>query len=180
MVKDLPVEAVEAAANAGKMLSDLENSLPAQGGKLQDWIGSKNLGDFGQRIKDFGSALSDFAGTVEGITAEDVQGAVNAGLLLADLEKNLPETNGLLQKFLGEQNLGLFGERLISFGSGLKGFSDAISQNGGLDYDSIKLATDAVGALVAMESDIDTAGGWGELFTGKSDFSSFGKHLEDL
>lgn len=180
MVKDLPVEAVEAAANAGKMLSDLENSLPAQGGKLQDWIGSKNLGDFGQRIKDFGTALSDFAGTVEGITAEDVQGAVNAGLLLSDLEKNLPETNGLLQKFLGEQNLGLFGERLTSFGAGLKGFSDAISQNGGLDYDAIKLATDAVGALVAMESQIDTAGGWGELFTGKSDFSSFGKHLEDL
>lgn len=180
VVKDLPVEAVEAAANAGKMLADLENSLPAQGGKLQDWIGSKNLGDFGQRIKDFGTALSDFAGTVEGITAEDVQGAVNAGLLLADLEKNLPSTNGVLQKFLGEQNLGLFGERLTSFGSGLKGFSDAISQNGGLDYDSIKLATDAVGALVAMESQIDTAGGWGELFTGKSDFSSFGKHLEDL
>lgn len=180
IVKDLPVEAVEAAANAGMALSNLENSLPAHGGKLQEWIGEKDLGDFGQRIKDFGTALADFAGTVEGITAEDVQGAVNAGLLLADLEKNLPSTNGILQKFLGEQNLGEFGTRLTSFGTGLKGFSDAISQNGGLDYDSIKLATDAVGALVAMESNIDTAGGWGELFTGKSDFSSFGKHLEDL
>lgn len=180
VVKDLPVEAVEAAANAGMSLANLENALPAQGGKLQEWIGEKNIADFGQRIKDFGTALADFAGTVEGITAEDVQGAVNAGLLLADLEKNLPSTDGILQKFLGEQNLGTFGERLTSFGSGLKGFSDAISQNGGLDYDSIKLATDAVGALVAMESQIDASGGWGELFTGKSDFSSFGEHLEDL
>lgn len=180
IVKDLPVEAVEAAANAGMALANLENSLPAQGGKLQEWIGEKNIADFGTRIVSFGVALRAFAVTVKGITAEDVQGAVNAGLLLADLENNLPATDGLLQKFLGEQNLGTFGTRLTSFGSGLKGFSDAISQNGGLDYDAIKLATDAVGALVAMESQIDTSGGWGELFTGTSDFSSFGKHLEDL
>lgn len=170
--------AVEAAANAGSLLAGLENNIAPQGGKLQSWLGEKRIDDFGTRIVEFGTAISDFSNVVAGnINSEAVESAVNAGKLLATLEENIPPQDGMLQQFLGSKSIDDFGSRLTKFGLGLFWFSFYAA---GINAEAIKSATDATAALVEMEKNVDQSGGWGELFTGKSDFSSFGKHLEDL
>lgn len=173
-------ESIEGAVAAGKVLTGLEKNLPAKGGVLQYWIGEQDIGAFGSRLALFGGALKLFAFLTKDITEDSVKGAYEAGKLLSELESNLEATDGVVQWLLGQSDIGSFGTRLAAFGAGIKLFSDAITAGDGIDVDAITVATDAVRELVKMESDIDTAGGWGELFTGKSDFSSFGKHLEDL
>lgn len=177
-VDGINVDAVEAAANAGSLLAGLENNIAPQGGKLQSWLGEKRIDDFGTRIVEFGTAISDFSNVVAGnINSEAVESAVNAGKLLATLEENIPPQDGMLQQFLGSKSVDDFGSRLTKFGLGLFWFSFYAA---GINAEAIKSATDATAALVEMEKNVDQSGGWGELFTGKSDFSSFGKHLEDL
>lgn len=170
-------EKVSAAANAGHALAELEGALPKQGGVLQDWLGSQSLDDFGERIKKFGTAIKDFAKEVEGITPENVQGAADAGKMLSDLESSLPSQDGILQSLIGSKSFDDFGPGLLALGEGLKGFSDSIT---GLNYSNITLAADSVRTLVDLENGIEASGGWGEIFTGKSDFSSFGTHVEAL
>lgn len=173
-------ESVKGAVAAGELLSGLEKNLPAKGGVLQYWIGEQDIGAFGTRLALFGGALKLFAFLTKDITEDSVKGAYEAGSLMNELEKNLGATNGVMQWLLGQSDIGAFGTRLAAFGAGIKSFSDAITEGDGINVDAITVATDAVRELVKMESDIDTSGGWGELFTGKSDFSSFGEHLEDL
>lgn len=177
IVKDLDVDAVTGAASAGMALANLENALPRQGGKLQEWLGEKDLADFGRRIVSFGRAIKMFSMVVTGLDSDAVETAASAGGVLAELEKNVPAQNGMLQQFLGSSNIGDFGSRLLQFGLGLKWFATTVD---GLNVSAISAATGAAAALVAMEKQVDTSGGWGELFTGKSDFSSFGENLKGL
>lgn len=176
-VVDLKVDAVEAAANAGMLLSNLENSLVKQGGHLQSWIGEQDLGKFGARLVLFGTAIKAFSLTVAGVTAEGVEGAVAAGTLLSELENSLTLQGGFMQTMLGEKSLANFGDNLSDLGAGLVDFSDDAQD---ISVEAIKTATAAIAELITLESQVTTSGGWGELFTGKSDFSSFGENLRGL
>lgn len=168
---------VQAAADAGKALSELESNLPRQGGKLQEWIGSQDLGAFGERLKTFGEAIVEFAITIGDLNAEAVDKASTAASTLVELENNLPRQGGALQAFIGSSSFTNFGPGLTSLGTGLKSFSDTII---GVSVDRIKTASDATSKLVELENSIEKSGGWGEIFTGSSDFSSFGENIKSL
>lgn len=168
---------VQAAAEAGKALSELESNLPRQGGKLQEWIGTKDLGAFGDRLKIFGEAIVEFAITIGDLNAEAVEKASTAASTLVELENNLPKQGGVLQSFLGNSSFENFGPGLVALGSGLKSFSDTIVD---VSESRILTASTCVGILVNLENSIEKSGGWGEIFTGKSDFTSFGNNIKSL
>lgn len=177
-VAGLDTDAVEAATAAGKSLAELENSLPPQSGKLQEWVGKKDLAEFGTRLVKFGTAIVSFSDTVKGKVNNDaVQAAVNSGSILADLEKSLPPQDGLLQGWIGSSSFENFGPGLSALATGLAEFSKTAAE---IDLLNVSLATSALKALVELEGDVDESGGFGEIFTGKSDFSKFGQNLEEL
>ena len=127
--------AVTSAANAGKMLSELADSLPNSGGVAGFFAGDNDMSTFGSQLKGFGKAIADFSLAVDGKVNESaVASAANAGKLLAKLADSLPNSGGVAGFFAGNNDMSTFGAQLKEFGKAIAEFSMSVSGKiGGLD-----------------------------------------------
>lgn len=176
-------EGVEAASDAGIMMAELNKSLPRQGGALQDFLGSQNLGDFGDQLKQFGQAIVEFSDTVAPggtvrINQNGVEAAANAGEMMSSLNESLPRQGGALQDFLGAKDLEVFGEQLVSFGSAMVAFSNEVSGDNEVDSDAIESAKNSAMLLSELNNSLPSSGGVvSDWFDGTKDMSVFGEQL---
>ena len=169
-------ESVEAAANAGKVLAELEGSLTGHGGILQDIIGDSDLVEFGQKLTRFGFAIVAFSNTVKGrIDAESVEAAANAGKTLAELEGALTGHGGVLQDIIGDSDLEEFGQKITRFGFAIVAFSNTVK--GRIDSESVEAAANAGETMAELESALPRSDGWAQAIMGKQDLSDFGEKI---
>lgn len=170
--------AVTAAANAGQTLSSLYNNIPKEGGILQDFLGTQDLGSFGEQLKKFGQCLVDFSGIVSGnIDPTAMDAAAQAGLALANLANNIPKQDGILQDFLGEQDLSTFGKQLKTLGAGIKDFANEVKD---VNPDIVTQAANAGMALSELANNIPSQDGMLQDFLGEKDLATFGSQLKTL
>lgn len=167
--------AVEAAANAGQMLSELSNRLPRQGGFLQDFLGSQDLGTFGEQIRLFGQAIVGFSNAIAPggkviINEEAVEAAANAGTMMSDLANNLPASGGFLQAFLGDKSMGEFGSELESFGKSLTAYAQSIE---GVTPETVTASANAADSLVTLANKLPE----NKWFSSETTLDDFGKQL---
>lgn len=80
--------AVTSAANAGKVLAELADSLPNSGGVAGWFAGNKDMSTFGSQLKGFGTAIADFSASVSGKTG-GLNSAVSAINKLLSTLKNI-------------------------------------------------------------------------------------------
>ena len=168
--------AVTAAANCGKVLAKLNDALPNTGGILQKLTGEKDLETFGNRIKAFGSAIVDFSSTVSGdgkIDPTAIEAAKNAGQIMAELNNNLPTSDGALQWLLGQKDLSEWGEKLKSFGSSIVAFSQSVSGDNKIDTQAVEAVKNAGDLLVELSNALPETG----LFDNQMPLSVFGTNL---
>lgn len=168
-------DAVTAAANAGKTMAEMNNSLPKVGGLISVFTGSNDMASFGTQLIAFGKAITGFSETITGENAIDndaVTAAANAGKLMAELANSLPEVGGLASKFTGGKNLDTFGSQLKNFGKGINEFSKEVSGDNAIDVMSIKTAA-GVGKELA-----ETASTLPDL--NNKDLGEFGKQLKNF
>lgn len=177
-------EAVNAAANAGKILVSLATSLPKEGGLLQEFLGTHiSLETFGEDLKKFGTAIVDFSNTITsngGIDSEAVESAANAGLLLSELANSLPKEGGVWQDWFGTTiNLDDFGEDLKAFGEAIVGFSNTVSAEGAINSTAIEAAANAGTLMSELANSLPSYGGKiQQWFMGeKVDFEKFGQQM---
>lgn len=178
-------ESMNAAANAGKMLAELNKSLPRQGGALQNFLGSQDLGAFGEDMQSFGVAIVAFSDAVAPngeirVNQAAVEAAANAGKVIADLNKSLPRQGGVLQSFLGSQDLGVFSAQMKSFGQAIVNFSETVAPGGELkvNEEAVEAAVNAGKMLAGLNSSLPRQGGVLQNFLGSQDFETFGTQLK--
>ena len=152
-------KAIEAAVNAGQMLSELKKNLPKDPGEvLSAFVYNQDLGNFGEQAEKFGEALSAMSDAVSGenaVDSEAIKGAVKAGKLLSALKDNLPKDPGLiLGAFSTNQNLGDFGNQAEEFGKAISAMSKAVSGDNAIDADAIKNAKNAGEMLSALKNSL--------------------------
>ena len=176
---NIDAAAVEAAANAGLMISKLYESLPKTGGWAQAIFGeSMDLTTFGTQLTAFGDAIVGFSQKVAGnIDAAAVEAAANAGATIAGLYNNIPKTGGWVQAIFGEQNLSTFGTQLVAFGSAIASFSNTLSTNGGVNSALIESATNAGKTVAGLYEVIPKGGGWVQAIFGEQNLSTFGTQI---
>lgn len=184
------VDKAQKAAEIGSTLSALENNLPRTGGKLQDWIGEKDLGDFSYRISMFGAAIVAFSAAVTGengesaVNEDSVKAAANAGKLLNDLNTSLPTTGGKLQEWLGEQDLAHFSSQIILFGQAIVDFSEIVTGEDGkaaINENAVKVAANAGKLLSDLQNSLPSTGGKiAEWLFGSKDLGVFATNIKDL
>ncbi len=128
IVKDVNPEAVEGAASAAKIMSEVEANLPAQGGLVQKIFGSKKLSDFGAELVAFGPLIRQFASSVNGMNPSSVTGVATVTAIMSDLATNLPSSDTLWEKiFGGSESISSFGNELVKFGASMTKFSNSVS-----------------------------------------------------
>lgn len=174
-------EAVNAAANSGKVLAELADNIPASGTSfLSVFVGNQDLGVFGDQIVAFGKAIVNFSDTVKGkVDEEAVAAAANAGKLMSELANGLPSTNwNFADFFAGGQDIGVFGQQLEVFGTAMVNFSKAVSADGAINPEAIQSAANACELMSTIAHGLpSTNWNFADFFAGGVDIGDFGEQL---
>ena len=165
--------------SVAQSISDLNNALPATGGKLQAWLGSKDLSLFATGASNLGDAMKSFAESTSGITdTGNLESVVKVAQGLAKLNDALPETDGIIQKITGWKNMSGFGEGIKAFGKAMSDFSSSISGDNAINEDAVAAAKRAGELMTQLANDVPTSGGLIDFFTGGNDIGGFGASLK--
>lgn len=157
-------ESIQAAADAGGIMAELNGKVPTTDGFWQKVAGSKDLGDFGASIEAYGQAMIRFSdavvdenGTVK-INPRAVDAAYYAGNIFASLTNSLAPQQGVISSlFTSEKDLSDFGAQLESFGTSVVNFSSTVDGNLGDDpkgmVDDVSyIVTSILGVLPSEEN----------------------------
>lgn len=176
-ISGMDVEAVQASAAAASALADLSRSLPRTDGWMQTILGSKDLSDFGNKLISFGDSMTAYSIAIAGMDVEAVQASAIAGQALADLTNSLPKSDGWMQTILGSKDISSFGQKLVSFGTGLKRYSESIV---GIDIEAISQSAAAGKALSDLTNSLPKSDGWVQTILGSKDLDDFGEKLSNF
>lgn len=164
--------AVAAAASAGALMAELQSKVVPVGGVFQFFAGSKDLASFGAQLVIFGKAIVNFSNTVsEGINQEAVMAAATAGVIMTTLQSKIVPTGGVVQWFVGNKDLGVFGKQIKKFGEAMVDFSKTVSGN--IDEGAVIAAANAGKIMATVQSAIPE----NKWLDGKISLKTFGKHI---
>ena len=138
---------IVAAANAAKSLAEMASVIPNEGGMVAWFKGENSVAKFASYLPDLGDGLKGFSDSVTGINAENVTAAANAAKSLAQMVSIIPTEGGIKAWFTGETAVSKFANKLPDLGTGLKGFSDAVT---GIVPENVTAAANAAKALAEM------------------------------
>lgn len=173
-VAGLDASVVTEAANAGKAMAEMASTIPNSGGVVSFFAGENDMDAFGEQLVPFGEAMKEFSIAVTGLNADVVVNSVTAGKALMELANTVPNSGGLVAFFTGENDLDMFGEKLVPFGEAMKQYSIAVT---GLDANVVVNSANAAKALVELSNNLPNSGGIVSWFTGDNDIASFGENL---
>ena len=187
----LNLNAIQAAADAGKVMSELEKSLPRTGGWAQKIMGEYNMGSFGERVKKYGESIVKFDQAVTDpntgkskLHQEAIQAAADAGKIMAELNEKVPTSDGFWQDVAGSKDLGNFGLSIEAYGQAMIRFSDAVVDENGtvkINPRAVDAAYYAGNIFASLTNSLAPQQGViSSLFTSEKDLGDFGKQLESF
>ena len=140
-------------------------------------VGDNDMAAFGKKLKTFAQGLVDFSDTVKGkIDSKSVQTATDAGKLITELSKSVPNSGGLLGALAGNNDVDTFGGKLKTFAQGLVDFSDVVKDK--IDSKAVKTATDAGTLITKLSDSVPNSKGVVGWLAGNNDVDKFGKKLK--
>ena len=174
-IKGIDSTAVEAVTNTANMIlaltvSEFLSTLTEKFG------GSVDFSSIGQNLKTFGKAVVDFSDTISGkIDSDAVKAASDAGALLAELNKSLPRSGGLMQDIIGEQDFEKFAIACRAFAKCILDINEILRQEG-FEVESEKLEQLAIAGshFSELNDSLPRSGGIAQDFAGEKDLAAFG------
>jgi tape measure domain-containing protein len=177
-VRGLKADVIVNSATAGKALIELANTIPNTGGVVSFFTGGNDIDTFGAKLATFGKAMKDYADAISGMDVEAVVNSATAGKAIVELANTLPNTGGLVSWFTGDNDIGAFGQSLVSFGKNFKGYSTYMAD---VDAGIVTATTNAASSIVELQKSLPKEGGWFSddttLTEFGSDMSSFGLYF---
>lgn len=176
-------DSVTVAANAGKVLAELQKSIPRSGGWAQKIMGEKDMSAFSDGITAFGDAIVAFSNTIVqngGIDKDAVDNAAKCGEIMAALNDKIPAQGGVWQCFIGEKNLSTFGSNIKDFGNAMVEFSNIVAgktDKGSLDKDAVKKAKILGEMMISLNEAVPEQGGFMSWIAGSTDLDDFGENI---
>lgn len=172
--KDIEVEPIAKASEAGKYLTDLAKSLPETGGLWQVFSGEHDLKSFAKTLVPFGKALKEYSDEVTDVKPEPILASASAAKALTEVAQALPETGGLAQWFSGSKDLGEFAYYLKPFGEAMKQYSDAVVD---VKPEAVEASANAAKALSELVNTLPNTDGVVQVWFGRQNFSSITEGL---
>lgn len=175
------VDHMTMAADAATAMAKLNNAIPRAGGYWQEWVGDKNLSDWGDTVVDFADAIVSYNDKIKegNIDTDKITKSAEAAKALADVATSLPSSGGYWQEWSGEKSLTTFGGTLVEFAGCLVSYNEAVTGN---DFDSTAITNSATaaGALVEVANALTRTDGLWQSVTGTKDLGSFGTQLVEF
>ena len=173
-------DSITKAANIGKIMSELQNSVSMSGPVVSFFGNSNNLETFGSQMVAFGKAVASFSNALVengGIDEGAVTAAANAGKVMSALQSSI-SMSGPVVSFFGKSNdLGTFGTQLVSYGRAISSFSKSLVEGGGVDENAIVAAANVGKIMNELQSSVSMSGPVISFFANSNDLSTFGLQL---
>ena len=173
-VRGLKADVIVNSATAGKALIELANTIPNTGGVVSFFTGGNDIDTFGAKLATFGKAMKDYADAISGMDVEAVVNSATAGKAIVELANTLPNTGGLVSWFTGDNDIGAFGQSLVSFGKNFKGYSTYMAD---VDAGIVTATTNAASSIVELQKSLPKEGGW---FSDDTTLSEFGSDMSSF
>lgn len=173
-VRGLKADAIVNSATAGKALIELANTIPNTGGVVSFFTGGNDIDTFGAKLATFGKAMKDYADAISGMDVEAVANSATAGKAIVELANTLPNTGGLVSWFTGDNDIGVFGQSLVSFGKNFKDYSAYMAD---VDAGIVTATTNAASSIVELQKSLPKDGGW---FADDTTLSEFGSDMSSF
>ena len=150
---NIDAEAINAAASAADVMTELNEKLPREYGAISGLFASNPipLDTFGAQLVMFGRAMASFSSIVKGnIDRDAVQAASDAGNIMAELGKNLPTEYGAITALFVKQPISMdtFGAQLVMFGRAMVSFSNTVQ--GRINQDTVQAVASAGSIMSEM------------------------------
>ena len=101
--------------------------------------------------------MKEYSDAVSGIDADAITNSATAGKSLVELANTLPNTGGVVSWFTGDNDIGAFGESLVSFGENFAKYSDYMKT---VDAGIVTATTNAATSIVELQKSLPKEGGW--------------------
>lgn len=175
-VKDLNVDDVAKAAEAGLHLAEMISLLPTKGGLNKLFTGSVDVDKFKTQMAAFAEGITAFAGKVDGLKTDDISKATDAGKAIAEMMQAFPTTGSTIEKFFkGETDMSVFGTQLVGFGESMKGYAESVA---GLRGDVINNSVTAGKALAELANTVPKSGSdFLTALIGENNIGTFGTQI---
>ena len=167
-------------ANCAMAVVKVANAAPKTGGVLQKILGEGDMQEFGKSVLYFihymiaaNDKLKDVSFNQSAFDA-----AVAAGSAINDLAWKIPRTNGVVQWWLGESDLALFGTKLLSYIQSLIDAAEALGDGSVINQDAIDKAEKAGELMAKLEGMIPGQDGLLQEFVGEQNLGRFGRRLK--
>lgn len=170
-IQGLDADAVTNASIAGKAMAEMAATIPNTGGVVGFFTGENDMDTFGAQLVPFGEAMKAYSDAISGIDVEAVTNSATAGKAIVELANTLPNTGGLVSWFTGDNDIGAFGESLVSFGENFSQYSDYMKN---VDAGIVTATTNAATSIVELQKSLPKEGGW---FSDDMTLSSFGSDM---
>ena len=173
-IEGIDSKTISESTTAAKSIAELADNLPNSGGVISWFTGDNDLDTFGKMLTAFGKGMKGYSDEIKGIDTDAVTASATAAKSLAELAAVLPNTGGLVSWFTGENDIDDFGDMLIVFGEGMKGYADEIK---GVDADAVTASANAASTLAELANTLPNTGGLVSWFTGDNTLDAFGEML---
>ena len=176
---DIDLGKMDRASEVLKKISEIGNSLEAEGGLKQWFTGTKSLTRFSAHLRILGGGAAAFADSIStgSFDTSKINAASNALLKIIEVNNSLPPTGGIKQWFTGQANVDEFTKDLPGIGTALAGYLDAI---GGKTFSESSLdAFKIIERLMDVQERMDSAA-VGNGFIMTDQVSDFAAKLPDI
>ena len=173
-IKGVDGEAVQASAIAAKSLAEFANNIPNSGGVAGFFAGENDIDVWGAKLPSFGKNFKAYSDSIKGVDGEAVQASATAAQSIVAFANNIPNEDGIVSWFAGDNKLDVWGAKLPGFGKNFKAYSDSMK---GVDGKAVQASSAAAQSIVAFASNIPNEGGIGSWFSGEKNIVSFGEKL---
>ena len=168
------VNKVTKLTDAMDTVAEFATKIPATGGTLQEFFGSKNLDSFGQGLSSFGGYFAAYAESVAGIDTEVVTATSAAAKTITDFASAINNSGGFLQSFTGEKKLDNFGSELAVFGENFSTYANNVD---GITEERLAGSSAAAQTIIEFSNALNKSGGFLQSFTGEKKLDNFGSEL---
>lgn len=181
---DLDVSAMNRMTAITSAIASLMGNLSLQGGFIQGFTGTKNLGVFASQLKPFAEGINEAVTafretTITETDVANISQVVNVSSKLAELQSSIKPMGGLVEAIMGTSNLGTFGYQMSSFatslGNAVTAFRNTPIEES--DIENIQKVCDVTNKLAELSPNIDPMGGFVDALMGSNDLASFGATL---
>lgn len=173
-VRGLKADVIVNSATAGKALIELANTIPNTGGVVSFFTGGNDIDTFGAKLAIFGDSMKSYSDAISGMDVEAVVNSATAGKAIVELANTLPNTGGLISWFTGDNDIGAFGQSLVSFGKNFKDYSAYMAD---VDAGIVTATTNAASSIVELQKSLPKDGGW---FADDTTLSEFGSDMSSF